>query len=82
MLIGAAVPSAIIDLSINDNDELSITDNEIIDCRGDAIMHELLPAVEEQFRGIGEGWARYDTTNPCATVLCQDRRGTKSSLRT
>ncbi|MEM0984301.1 MAG: hypothetical protein AAGI17_10160 [Planctomycetota bacterium] len=26
---------------------------------GDAIMHELIPAVEEQFRGIGEGWARF-----------------------
>jgi len=25
---------------------------------GDAIMHELLPAVEKQFRGIGQGWAR------------------------
>eukprot|EP01043_Picozoa_sp_COSAG02_P038554 COSAG02_NODE_2982_length_7621_cov_3.542808_6_plen_106_part_00 len=22
-------------------------------------MHELLPAVEQQFRGIGEGWARF-----------------------
>ena len=26
---------------------------------GDAIMYELLPAIEEQFRGIGEGWARF-----------------------
>ncbi|HVS64901.1 MAG TPA: hypothetical protein VMT85_15515 [Thermoanaerobaculia bacterium] len=26
---------------------------------GDAIMHELVPYVEEQFRGIGEGWARF-----------------------
>ncbi len=25
---------------------------------GDAIMHELLPAIEKQFRGIGQGWAR------------------------
>ena len=25
---------------------------------GDAIMYELLPAIEEEFRGIGEGWAR------------------------
>jgi hypothetical protein len=25
---------------------------------GDAIMRELIPAIEEQFRGIGEGWAR------------------------
>jgi hypothetical protein len=33
-------------------------------------MHELLPAVEEQFRGIGEGWARYDETNPCAVCVC------------
>jgi hypothetical protein len=26
---------------------------------GDAIMRELIPYVEEQFRGIGEGWARF-----------------------
>ena len=26
---------------------------------GDAIMEELIPAIEEQFRGIGEGWARF-----------------------
>ena len=26
---------------------------------GDAIMHELIPYVEERFRGIGEGWARF-----------------------
>ena len=26
---------------------------------GDAIMHELIPYVEDQFRGIGEGWARF-----------------------
>ncbi|MCB0545786.1 MAG: hypothetical protein KDC70_19820, partial [Saprospiraceae bacterium] len=26
---------------------------------GDAIMRELLPYVEERFRGIGEGWARF-----------------------
>ncbi|MHC4993002.1 MAG: alpha/beta hydrolase, partial [Planctomycetota bacterium] len=26
---------------------------------GDAIMRELVPAVEEQFRCIGEGWARF-----------------------
>ncbi|MCB0635525.1 MAG: hypothetical protein KDC54_02850 [Lewinella sp.] len=25
---------------------------------GDAITHELIPYIEEQFRGIGEGWAR------------------------
>jgi hypothetical protein len=25
---------------------------------GDAIMHELIPAIEAEFRGIGEGWAR------------------------
>lgn len=25
---------------------------------GDAIMRELVPAIEEEFRGIGEGWAR------------------------
>ncbi len=27
---------------------------------GDAIMHELIPAVEKRFRGIGQGWARVD----------------------
>lgn len=26
---------------------------------GDAIMKELVPAVEQQFRGLGEGWARF-----------------------
>jgi hypothetical protein len=26
---------------------------------GDAIMKELLPAVEKKYRGIGEGWARF-----------------------
>ena len=26
---------------------------------GDAIMQELIPAIEAQFRGIGEGWARF-----------------------
>jgi hypothetical protein len=26
---------------------------------GDAIEHELLPAIEKQFRGIGQGWARF-----------------------
>jgi hypothetical protein len=26
---------------------------------GDAIMKELLPEIEKQFRGIGEGWARF-----------------------
>jgi len=26
---------------------------------GDAIMKELLPAIEKQFRGIGQGWARF-----------------------
>ena len=26
---------------------------------GDAITHELIPHIEEQFRGIGEGWARF-----------------------
>ncbi|MEM9933403.1 MAG: alpha/beta hydrolase-fold protein [Bacteroidota bacterium] len=26
---------------------------------GDAIMEELVPYIEEQFRGIGEGWARF-----------------------
>lgn len=25
---------------------------------GDAIMHELLPYIEKQFRGIGQGWSR------------------------
>ncbi|MFM8914329.1 MAG: hypothetical protein ACKOE6_15640 [Flammeovirgaceae bacterium] len=26
---------------------------------GDAIMQELLPAIEQKFRGIGQGWARF-----------------------
>lgn len=26
---------------------------------GDAIMQELIPAIEKQFRGIGQGWARF-----------------------
>ena len=26
---------------------------------GDAINHELLPAIEKQFRGLGQGWARF-----------------------
>ena len=26
---------------------------------GDAITHELIPYIEQQFRGIGEGWARF-----------------------
>lgn len=26
---------------------------------GDAILHELIPAIEGQFRGIGQGWARF-----------------------
>jgi len=26
---------------------------------GDAITHELIPAIEQQFRGLGEGWARF-----------------------
>ncbi|MFT5050773.1 MAG: hypothetical protein ACI8QZ_002176 [Chlamydiales bacterium] len=26
---------------------------------GDAIMHELVPFIEERFHGIGEGWARF-----------------------
>ena len=26
---------------------------------GDAIMYELLPEIERQYRGIGEGWARF-----------------------
>ena len=26
---------------------------------GDAITYELIPAIEKQFRGIGEGWARF-----------------------
>ena len=25
---------------------------------GDAIMHELLPVIEKEFRGLGQGWAR------------------------
>jgi len=26
---------------------------------GDAITHELIPHIEEKFRGIGEGWSRF-----------------------
>ncbi|WP_276390496.1 alpha/beta hydrolase-fold protein [Eudoraea chungangensis] len=26
---------------------------------GDAITHELIPYIEEEFRGLGEGWARF-----------------------
>lgn len=26
---------------------------------GDALTHELIPYIEQQFRGIGEGWARF-----------------------
>ncbi|MBM3285530.1 MAG: hypothetical protein FJY81_06620, partial [Candidatus Aminicenantes bacterium] len=26
---------------------------------GDAITHELVPSIEEKFRGIGQGWARF-----------------------
>jgi hypothetical protein len=26
---------------------------------GDAINHELIPAIEKQFRGLGQGWARF-----------------------
>ena len=26
---------------------------------GDAINHELVPAIEKQFRGLGQGWARF-----------------------
>jgi hypothetical protein len=26
---------------------------------GDAIIYELIPAIEQQFRGIGQGWARF-----------------------
>jgi hypothetical protein len=26
---------------------------------GDAITHELIPAIEKKFRGIGQGWARF-----------------------
>ena len=26
---------------------------------GDAIENELIPAIEKQFRGIGQGWARF-----------------------
>ena len=26
---------------------------------GDAIMYELIPAIEKRFRGLGEGWARF-----------------------
>jgi len=31
---------------------------------GDAIMHELLPYLEEKYRGLGEGWARFRCSIP------------------
>jgi len=40
-------------------DDSYAVNSENVGPYGDAIVHELIPYVEEQFRGIGEGWARF-----------------------
>ena len=40
-------------------DDSYAVNSEAIGPYGDAIMYELIPAIEQQFRGIGEGWARF-----------------------
>ena len=40
-------------------DDSYAVNSENIGPYGDAIMRELIPAVEEQFRCLGEGWARF-----------------------
>lgn len=40
-------------------DDSYAVNSESIGPYGDAIMHELVPEIEKQFRGIGEGWARF-----------------------
>ena len=40
-------------------DDSYAVNSESIGPYGDAITHELIPFIEEQFRGIGEGWARF-----------------------
>ncbi len=40
-------------------DDSYAVNSENIGPYGDAIMYELLPEIEKQFRGIGQGWARF-----------------------
>ena len=40
-------------------DDSYAVNSENVGPYGDAITHELIPYIEEQFRGIGEGWARF-----------------------
>lgn len=40
-------------------DDSYAVNSENIGPYGDAIMHELVPEIEKQFRGIGQGWARF-----------------------
>lgn len=40
-------------------DDSYAVNSENIGPYGDAITYELIPHIEEQFRGIGEGWARF-----------------------
>ncbi len=40
-------------------DDSYAVNSENIGPYGDAIMKELIPEIEKQFRGIGEGWARF-----------------------
>ena len=40
-------------------DDSYAVNSENIGPYGDAIMNELLPEIEKQFRGIGQGWARF-----------------------
>lgn len=40
-------------------DDSYAVNSENIGPYGDAITYELIPAIEKQFRGIGEGWARF-----------------------
>jgi hypothetical protein len=40
-------------------DDSYAVNSENIGPYGDAITYELIPAIEKQFRGIGQGWARF-----------------------
>ena len=40
-------------------DDSYAVNSEAIGPYGDAITFELIPAIEQQFRGIGQGWARF-----------------------
>ena len=40
-------------------DDSYAVNSEAIGPYGDAITYELIPAIEQQFRGIGQGWARF-----------------------